>query len=66
MRIGIIGAGNMGTALAALLARSGREAGQPESEWVQAQLHHPVIKAFNTIRPQSLTSLGRAPGSARN
>ncbi|MCW2935288.1 MAG: oxidoreductase coenzyme F420-dependent, partial [Actinomycetia bacterium] len=26
------------------------EAGQPESEWVQAQLRHPVIKAFNTIR----------------
>jgi predicted dinucleotide-binding enzyme len=41
----------------------GIEAGQPESAWVQAQLRHPVVKAFNTIRPGSLATLGGAPGS---
>jgi predicted dinucleotide-binding enzyme len=40
------------------------EAGQPESEWVQAQLRHPVIKAFNTIRPGSLATLGKPAGTA--
>jgi predicted dinucleotide-binding enzyme len=35
------------------------EAGQLESEWVQERLLHPVIKAFNTIRPESLAALGR-------
>jgi predicted dinucleotide-binding enzyme len=43
------------------------DAGLPESQWVQAQLRHPVVKAFNTIRPASLASLGKpagAPGRA--
>jgi hypothetical protein len=40
------------------------EAGLPESQWVQAQLHHPVVKAFNTIRPASLASLGKPAGAA--
>jgi 8-hydroxy-5-deazaflavin:NADPH oxidoreductase len=40
------------------------DAGLPESQWVQSQLHHPVVKAFNTIRPASLTSLGKARGAA--
>ena len=43
------------------------DAGVPESRWVQAQLRHPVVKAFNTIRPASLASLGkpaRDPGRA--
>jgi 8-hydroxy-5-deazaflavin:NADPH oxidoreductase len=43
------------------------DAGLPESQWVQAQLRHPVVKAFNTIRPASLAKLGipaRAAGRA--
>ena len=38
------------------------DAGLPESQWVQSQLRHPVVKAFNTIGPASLASLeiGRA------
>jgi 8-hydroxy-5-deazaflavin:NADPH oxidoreductase len=40
------------------------EAGLPESEWVQSQLRHPVIKAFNTIRPASLTGLSKPAGTA--
>jgi 8-hydroxy-5-deazaflavin:NADPH oxidoreductase len=40
------------------------DAGLPESQWVQAQLRHPVVKAFNTIRPASLASLGKPPGAA--
>jgi 8-hydroxy-5-deazaflavin:NADPH oxidoreductase len=39
------------------------DAGQPESEWVQAQLRHPVVKAFNTIRPGSLATLGKPAGA---
>ena len=38
------------------------DAGVPESRWVQAQLRHPVVKAFNTIRPASLASLGKPAG----
>ena len=38
--------------------------GQPESQWVQAQLGHPVVKAFNTIRPESLANLGKPAGTA--
>jgi 8-hydroxy-5-deazaflavin:NADPH oxidoreductase len=38
------------------------DAGQPESQWVQSQLRHPVVKAFNTIRPASLASLGKPAG----
>jgi len=40
------------------------DAGLPESQWVQAQLRHPLVKAFNTIRPASLASLGRPAGTA--
>jgi predicted dinucleotide-binding enzyme len=43
------------------------DAGLPESQWVQSQLRHPVVKAFNTIRPASLANLGKptgAPGRA--
>lgn len=39
------------------------DAGQTESQWVQAQLRHPVVKAFNTIRPASLASLGQPAGA---
>jgi predicted dinucleotide-binding enzyme len=41
------------------------DAGLPESQWVQAQLRHPVVKAFNTIRPPSLASLAQPAGTAR-
>jgi hypothetical protein len=41
------------------------DAGLPESQWVQSQLGHPVVKAFNTIRPASLASLGKPAGTAR-
>jgi 8-hydroxy-5-deazaflavin:NADPH oxidoreductase len=40
------------------------DAGLPESQWAQAQLRHPVVKAFNTIRPASLASLGKPAGAA--
>jgi 8-hydroxy-5-deazaflavin:NADPH oxidoreductase len=40
------------------------DAGLPESQWVQSQLRHPVVKAFNTIRPASLASLGKPVGTA--
>jgi predicted dinucleotide-binding enzyme len=40
------------------------DAGLPESQWVQAQLHHPVAKAFNTIRSTSLSNLGKPAGAA--
>ena len=40
------------------------DAGLPESQWVQSQLRHPVVKAFNTIRPASLASLGKPTGTA--
>jgi hypothetical protein len=39
------------------------EAGLPESQWVQTQLGHPVVKAFNTIRPGSLAKLGKPAGA---
>ena len=40
------------------------DAGLPESQWVQSQLRHPVVKAFNTIRPASLAKLGKPAGAA--
>ena len=40
------------------------DAGLPESQWVQSQLGHPVVKAFNTIRPASLANLGKPAGAA--
>jgi 8-hydroxy-5-deazaflavin:NADPH oxidoreductase len=40
------------------------DVGVPESQWVQSQLRHPVVKAFNTIRPASLATLGKPAGAA--
>jgi predicted dinucleotide-binding enzyme len=40
------------------------DSGLPESQWVQSQLRHPVVKAFNTIGPASLASLGKPAGAA--
>jgi len=40
------------------------DSGLPESQWVQAQVHHAVVKAFNTIHPASLASLGQPGGAA--
>jgi predicted dinucleotide-binding enzyme len=40
------------------------DAGVPESQWVQSQLRHPVVKAFNTIGPASLASLDKPAGAA--
>lgn len=37
--------------------------GQVESEWVQEQIGHPVVKAFNNILAHSLAELGLPPGS---
>jgi predicted dinucleotide-binding enzyme len=37
------------------------DAGLPESQWVQSQLRHPVVKTFNTIRPASLAPLSTPP-----
>ena len=39
------------------------EHGVTESRWVEAQLGRPVIKAFNTIRPPSLATLGKPKGT---
>jgi predicted dinucleotide-binding enzyme len=37
--------------------------GQPESEWVAAQLGRPVLKAINTLLAETLTHHGKAPGT---
>lgn len=39
------------------------ESGMPESRWVEQQVGHPVVKAFNNIRAQSLLKNGRPKGS---
>ncbi|HDG9792123.1 TPA: NADPH-dependent F420 reductase [Raoultella planticola] len=39
------------------------DGGQTESEWVQEQIGHPVVKAFNNILADSLASLGLPHGS---
>lgn len=39
------------------------ESGLPESRWVEQQLGHPVVKAFNNIYADHLLKLGRPPGS---
>lgn len=41
------------------------ESGTPESQWVEQQLGHPVIKAFNTIYAQHLMEDGRPAGDPR-
>lgn len=38
------------------------EKGMPESRWVEQQLGHPVIKAFNNIYAQHLLELGKPAG----
>ena len=43
----------------------GIETGTPESQWVEQQLGHPVVKAFNNIYAQHLLKLGR-PAGAQN
>jgi predicted dinucleotide-binding enzyme len=39
------------------------ENGAIESRWVEAHLGHPVIKAFNNVRPPSLLTLGNPAGT---
>ena len=39
------------------------ENGVIESRWVEAHLGHPVIKAFNNVRPPSLLTLGKPAGT---
>ncbi len=39
------------------------EEGMPESRWVERQLAHPVVKAFNNIYAQHLLDDGRPPGA---
>ncbi len=39
------------------------EAGLPESRWVEQQLGHPVVKAFNNIYADHLLKLGRPAGT---
>lgn len=39
------------------------EEGMPESRWVEQQLGHPVVKAFNNIWAQHLMDRGRPAGS---
>ena len=41
----------------------GIESGMTESGWVQEQLHHPVVKAFNNIYAQHLMAFGRPAGA---
>src|SRR3954454_23923558 len=39
------------------------ENGAIESRWVETHLGHPVIKAFNNVRPPSLLTLGKPAGT---
>ena len=39
------------------------EDGLPESRWVEKHLHHPVVKAFNTIYAQHLLEKGKPAGT---
>lgn len=39
------------------------EAGMPESRWVEKQLRHPVVKAFNNIYADHLANGGRPAGT---
>jgi 8-hydroxy-5-deazaflavin:NADPH oxidoreductase len=39
------------------------EKGMPESRWVEQQLGHPVVKAFNNIYARHLMEFGRPAGS---
>jgi predicted dinucleotide-binding enzyme len=40
------------------------EDGMPESQWVEQQLGHPVVKAFNNIYADHLMNKGRPRGAA--
>lgn len=42
----------------------GIENGLAESRWVEQQLGHPVIKAFNNIYAEHLANRGKPPGTA--
>lgn len=42
----------------------GIENGLTESRWVEQQLGHPVIKAFNNIYAEHLANRGKPPGTA--
>ena len=75
MNIGIIGAGNIGGALAHRFRAAGHNVAVsnsrgpeslkdfPESRWVEQQLGHPVVKAFNNIYAQSLKDKGKPAGT---
>ena len=39
------------------------ENGMTESRWTEVHLGHPVVKAFNTIGPQHLLTLGKPAGA---
>jgi hypothetical protein len=39
------------------------EEGTPESRWVERQIEHPVVKAFNNIYAQHLLEAGRPAGA---
>jgi 8-hydroxy-5-deazaflavin:NADPH oxidoreductase len=39
------------------------EAGLPESQWIEMQIRHPVIKAFNCIYARHLLELGKSVGT---
>jgi predicted dinucleotide-binding enzyme len=39
------------------------EAGLPESRWVEQEIGHPVVKAFNNIYAKHLKDLGRPKGA---
>lgn len=41
---------------------SALDEGQPESQWVEEQIGHPVVKAFNNILADSLAGLGLPEG----
>jgi 8-hydroxy-5-deazaflavin:NADPH oxidoreductase len=41
----------------------GIEAGTPESRWVEQQLGHPVVKAFNNIYADHLENAGKPAGT---
>ena len=43
----------------------GIEGGITESRWVEQQIGHPVIKAFNNIYAQHLMDLGKPAGTAK-
>lgn len=65
MKIGIIGAGNIGSALAGHFQRLGHSVliAKIESEWTSHVLGRPVIKVFNSIVADSLLHKAYRRGS---